>query len=856
MLAQSRILSVALLASVLLATALPAAGAEARYTRAKSEELFHLIRWQDYAPQTFEKALQEQKPIYLVISAPAWCYWCHVYESEDYLYHPRLYPYINEHFVPVFVDSDKRPDLTRKYLEGGWPSTTILAPDMRRMAGFTGPRDPVGLLAYLQQAVAYVRARDFTSFAPVVNYQQTPAVVPTDADLRAYEARYLQSVEEAYDPVYGGVVVQRDAWREGQKFPAPFADKFLLEAYEDTGNATYLELVRTTFRGQYTDAMGRKTRYRLYDPVEGGFHRYSTKRDWSVPHYEKLLADQAKLVRAYAHLHNLTGEPEVRTAVDGTIAFVLEKFYDPKGGFHSSQDAYLEEAYFGLSREERASISPPHIDKTKPINGNAMMIGTFLSLYNATGRVQYGEVARRSLDFLQERMVGDDGANFYFDDDLQEAFLTGQSVSNAWALLAFVEGYEVLHDERYLKTAAALADYALAELYDWKSGGFFDRHSRDAEFYAPNERIDLSKPFEENAVFAYGTLKLYLQTGRLEYLEAGVKTLGYLSDKFGGFDEAYYFLEAAKAARAHGLLAVYAANQAEIGALAGARSRTFFVDDLIAQQKAGASIEDAPQLQSEFTNIGFFVLAILALSAGVLSFLSPCCLPVLSAYVAHNVRAGKGQLVKNTAFFVLGLAAVFSLFGMGATLIGGFFRDHRLLFTRAAGAAIVGFGVLEVFGKGFSGWQLPYKGGRKRPMGAFVFGAVFALGWSACIGPILASLLLLSAASGTVLKGSLLLFIYALGVGVPLLMVSMYFDRIRDRRFWMVLQGRVVGLRVFGKEWQFHTTYVVSGIMLVGLGLLIFNDYLFALNRIALQSGFVQNGMMRVEELLKRIFIG
>ena len=119
--------------------------AESKYTRENSEELFNLIDWQEYEPDTFEKASREQKPIFLVISAPAWCYWCHVYESKDYLYHDNLYPYINGNFIPVIIDSDKRPDLTRKYLEGGWPSTTIFSPDMRRIAGFTGPRNPNGV---------------------------------------------------------------------------------------------------------------------------------------------------------------------------------------------------------------------------------------------------------------------------------------------------------------------------------------------------------------------------------------------------------------------------------------------------------------------------------------------------------------------------------------------------------------------------------------------------------------------------------------------------------------------------------------------------------------------------------------
>jgi hypothetical protein len=128
-------------------------------TRERSEALFHLIDWHEYTPDTFLKALEEQKPIFLLISAPAWCYWCHVYESEDYLYHPELYPYINENFIAIFIDSDKRPDLTKKYLEGGWPSTTIFTPDFRRIFGFSGPQDPHALKEYFEQIINQLKGR-------------------------------------------------------------------------------------------------------------------------------------------------------------------------------------------------------------------------------------------------------------------------------------------------------------------------------------------------------------------------------------------------------------------------------------------------------------------------------------------------------------------------------------------------------------------------------------------------------------------------------------------------------------------------------------------------------------------------
>ncbi len=790
-----------------------------------------------------------------MISAPAWCYWCHVYESEDYLYNPQLYPYINENFIPIFVDSDKRPDLMRKYLEGGWPSTTIFTPDRQRIAGFTGPRDPGALLDYVKQVVAYVKGKNFAKVASKINYEETTPVVPTLNHLDEYKEKYLQSIEQGYDPVYGGFSRQREAWREGQKFPEYFTYKYLLEEYEKTGNKKYLNMVTTTFNNQYTDINELKTRYRLYDPVEGGFHRYSTKRDWSIPHYEKMLYDQAKLVWVYDHLYRITRDEKVKIAVEKTLSFVLNKFYSTEGGFYSSQDAYLEEEYFGLFQEERNKVGPPHIDKTRSMDGNSMMISTFLYVYNETGNPRYKEVAQKSLDFLQERMVGQQGADYYFDDEKQEAFLTGQAVSNAWGLLAFTDGYGALKKDEYLQTAIKIADYSLANLYDWNSGGFFERHSTDTEFYAPNERIDLSKPFEENAVFAYGMLRLYGLTDNLEYLEAGIKTIGYLSDKFRSFDGTYYFLESIKIIRDNELLSVYNTNQKEIKDHSKDRKDNFFVNSLLVQQQKGVSIDDAPKFPSEFANVGFIVLAILAFTAGILSFLSPCCLPVLSAYGAHNVNANKGETVKNTLFFFLGLATIFSLFGMGATLIGSFFRENRLIFTQVAGAIIIIFGLLEILGKGFSGWYIHFKGNRKTPIGSYVFGSVFAIGWSACIGPILASLLLLSATSGTIIKGSALLFIYALGLAIPLLIISLYVDKIKNTRFWKILQGRMITVKILKKEVNLHTTYLISGIILIILGILIFNDYLFKLNQIALQTDFVQNTLIKAEEFLKNVLV-
>jgi uncharacterized protein YyaL (SSP411 family) len=281
----TRKIIIIILLSAFMAVSVRNSAADTRYTRERAEKLFHLTEWNEYSLETFQKAIKEQKPIYLVLSAPAWCYWCHVYESQDYLYHPDLYPYISEHFIAVFIDSDRRPDLTKKYLEGGWPSTTIFTPDMERISGFSGPGDHKALKEYLVRVIAYMKDKTFSERTGQVTYSKLPAIIPEQDNLNKAENMLLDHLTSSYDMTFGGF----SQGSRGQKFPNGFVYKFLLERYEENRNDVYLNMIRNTFRNQYTEISDIKDTYRLFDPVEGGFHRYSTKDDWTVPHYEKLL---------------------------------------------------------------------------------------------------------------------------------------------------------------------------------------------------------------------------------------------------------------------------------------------------------------------------------------------------------------------------------------------------------------------------------------------------------------------------------------------------------------------------------------------------------------------------------------
>jgi len=188
----------------------------------------------------------------------------------------------------------------------------------------------------------------------------------------------------------------------------------------------------------------------------------------------------------------------------------------------------------------------------------------------------------------------------------------------------------------------------------------------------------------------------------------------------------------------------------------------------------------------------FLVLAMLALFAGLMSFASPCTLPILPAYFAFAFQSGRKQIALNTVVFMLGLASVFSIMGAGASVIGQVLRQNQTLILLISGSLILIFGVMNLLGRGFTGVsrQMDQKH-TNSTRGSFLFGMTFAVGWSSCVGPILGTVLTMAGTTGSVVRGMMLLFIYALGLGLPLIIVSTFFGRAdRNGLFWRTLRGK------------------------------------------------------------------
>jgi len=232
---------------------------------------------------------------------------------------------------------------------------------------------------------------------------------------------------------------------------------------------------------------------------------------------------------------------------------------------------------------------------------------------------------------------------------------------------------------------------------------------------------------------------------------------------------------------------------------------------------------------------GFDTLVILALPAylaGALSLLSPCCLPILPAYFSFTFGTQRHRVIMMSLAFFLGLATTMVVLGASFSALGALVFPYRETITRVGGVVIVGFGVMSVLGRGFSGMQL-----HDRPAatlaGTYLYGLTFAFGWTACVGPILGAILTTLVASGlSVLAGAALAFLYALGLATPLVLLATFFSRVgHGTRLGAILRGRGFSVAVGGRALHLHTTSLISGLLLIAVGAMLATGQLTWLTR-------------------------
>jgi cytochrome c-type biogenesis protein len=401
------------------------------------------------------------------------------------------------------------------------------------------------------------------------------------------------------------------------------------------------------------------------------------------------------------------------------------------------------------------------------------------------------------LRFMETRLVGAQGAWHYFASETGRASLNGQLADNAALGLAFYEGYKATGDTRWLDQARSLAKFISNRLYDRKLGGFFSRNSTSSRFYKPQELFVADKPVRSNGMAVLLLYRVGRDVGKHGYMEAAARSVAALQG------------QALRAPPEDITAFIY----------------TYRALLKMNRKKTATSTEEL-----QYATFGMIVS--LSFIAGILGFLSPCTLPILPAYFAFASQSeGKNILLMTIAFF-LGLAFIFSLMGATATLLGALVSQHHEFLLRAGGVLIILFGLASLLGKGFSGADL-----RRRPTlslaGTFFFGMTFSVGWTACIGPILGVVLIMAATAKTAWLGAISLFIFALGLSLPLMILSLYLGKLdRNGRFWRFLKGKGWEVRVAGHPLYLHTSGIISGLIFISLGILMVTGYLTYLNRI------------------------
>ena len=298
------------------------------------------VDWFSWSDEAFAKARAEDKPIFLSIGYST-CHWCHVMEHESFE-NPAVANVLNDRFVSIKVDREERPDVDRVYMtfvqattgSGGWPMSVWLTPELKPFYGGTyfppssrwGRPGFIDILQEISRVWSAERGKVMQSAEAVTEQLRRLEPSTTAASMPGEEAlaRAVAQFREAFDPRHGG-------FGDAPKFPRPCELLFLLREHARTGDAEALEMVLRTLRAMALGGMR--------DHVGGGFHRYSVDAAWRVPHFEKMLYDQAQLALAYLEASQAAADPFYAEVAEDTLRYVMRQMTDPAGGFYSAEDA-------------------------------------------------------------------------------------------------------------------------------------------------------------------------------------------------------------------------------------------------------------------------------------------------------------------------------------------------------------------------------------------------------------------------------------------------------------------------------------------------------------------------------------
>jgi uncharacterized protein YyaL (SSP411 family) len=565
------------------------------------------VDWYPWSDEAFARAVAEDKPVLLSVGYSA-CHWCHVMAHESFE-DPSVAAVMNASFVNVKVDREERPDVDAIYMEatqamtgsGGWPMTVFLTPDGRPFfAGTYFPKTShhgrpgfVDVMRAVQEAWSARRSEVLEQADQLAESVRARSTLSGASDEhghaldRSMLAAGYEALRSMYEPEWGG-------FGRAPKFPQVSYLELLFRAYSLNGSDETLAMITTTL-----DAMASGG---IYDHLGGGFSRYSVDAFWMVPHFEKMLYDQAQLLRAYVHGWQLTGNPNWRQVASEIVSYVLRDLRSAAGGLCSAEDADSEgeegkfyvwrpeeiasvldgegltavaNEWWGVTKsgnfegsnilhrpERGALVRPDDVERARALlfdarslrvrpglddkvltEWNAMFVSALAEAGAAMGEPSWVAAAEATGDFLLQSMRGASDGRWLrsWQGGRANDRLPAYAVDHAWLVDAFTRLGEATGSARWIAAARGVADELLRLFLDPDEGGFFTvGHDAQQLLVRQKDYYDGATP-SANGVGAVALLRLGALTGSSAYTAAGERVLAWLAESMAHHPQAFTF---------------------------------------------------------------------------------------------------------------------------------------------------------------------------------------------------------------------------------------------------------------------------------------------------------------------------
>ncbi len=544
------------------------------------------VNWHPWCDEAFQEAKKQNKPILLDIGA-SWCHWCHVIDRESYE-DKKTAEIINKNFIAIKVDRDERPDLDKIYQEaaqilsgtGGWPLTVFLTPEeIPFYAGtYFPPVERYGMPSF--KTVLESISRYYHSSRQDVNSITKKILTALSEQASHRKIPEREIINHSVLQLLNNIDIVNGGFGTSPKFPNSGALLFLLDMYAETNDKDIIDAITLT--------LTRMSQGGFYDQLAGGFHRYSTDEEWKVPHFEKMLEDNAMLLEVYLHAYKLTKNSLFKKIAEEILQYISREMLDENGFFYSSQDAdtnHEEGEHYTWTKQEikkildekEAKIISLHygISETGEI-GNVLYVKStpkeiaeylrmpekevFSEIESAKQKLLI-ERQKREKPFLDKTLYTNWNAlminsfftaykilhqkecketalkalefilqnlikneTLYHMHSESEAQIDGFLDDYQFLISALISAFEIASEKKYLDTALSLMDSAIKKFEDKLHGGFFYAEKNSHLIKKDKPFIDTSTP-SGNSISAINLIKLSALTENISYMEKAEKTL-------------------------------------------------------------------------------------------------------------------------------------------------------------------------------------------------------------------------------------------------------------------------------------------------------------------------------------------